>query len=166
MYTCRGAAEGRQLEVLQWEHSNGCPWDTPLCNATIRGDEAVVRALIEAGADDNFARDVSATPLFVAAQNGHEAVMRVLIVAGADVNKASYAGSPPLHIAAQSGHEAVVRALIEAGANFNKANDDGATPLFIAALKGHEAVARAGLFYPSDAADDLTLRSRDRPSHS
>ena len=53
--------------MLQWEHANGCPWDTPLCNATIRGDEAVVRALIEAGADDNFARDVSATPLFVAA---------------------------------------------------------------------------------------------------
>ena len=48
---CRGAAKGRQLEVLHWAHANGCPWDTPLCNAAIRGDEAVVRALIEAKSD-------------------------------------------------------------------------------------------------------------------
>ena len=42
-----------------------------------------MRALIEAGADINKARDISATPLFVAAQKGHEAVVQILKDAGA-----------------------------------------------------------------------------------
>ena len=25
--TCEYAAGGRNLEVLQWAHANGCPWD-------------------------------------------------------------------------------------------------------------------------------------------
>ena len=48
-----------------------------------------MRALIEAGADVNKARDISATPLFVAAEKGHEAVVRALIEAGADVGVAA-----------------------------------------------------------------------------
>ena len=128
---CRGAAKGRQLEVLHWAHANGCPWDTPLCNAAIRGDEAVVRALIEAGADVNLARDIGATPLYIAAQKGHEAVVRALIEAGADVNKARDTGATPLFTAAEKGHEAVVRVLIETGADINKARDKGETPLSV-----------------------------------
>ena len=105
---CRGAAKGRQLEVLHWAHANGCPWDTPLCNAAIRGDEAVVRALIEAGADVNLARGIGATPLYIAAHNGQEAVVRALIELGADVNQASDDGTTPLCVAALEGHEAIV----------------------------------------------------------
>ena len=48
-----------------------------------------MRALIEAGADVNKARDNGVTPLFIAAHKGHEAVVRALIEAGADVNKAT-----------------------------------------------------------------------------
>ena len=29
--TCRGAAEGGNLEVLQWARANGCPWDIRTC---------------------------------------------------------------------------------------------------------------------------------------
>ena len=45
-----------------------------------------MRALIEAGADVNKARDNSVTPLLIAAHQGHAAVVRALIELGADVN--------------------------------------------------------------------------------
>ena len=60
----------------------------------------MVRALIEAGADVNKAKDDGVTPLYIATCNGHEAVVRALIEAGADVNKAKDNGVTPLFIAA------------------------------------------------------------------
>jgi uncharacterized protein YabN with tetrapyrrole methylase and pyrophosphatase domain len=29
--TCYFAAKGGHLEVLQWAHENGCPWDKDTC---------------------------------------------------------------------------------------------------------------------------------------
>ena len=55
----------------------------PLYIATCNGHEAVVRALIEAGADVNKATDNGGTPLVVAVKSGHETVVRALIEAGA-----------------------------------------------------------------------------------
>ena len=68
--------------------------------AAWNGHEAVVKALIEAGADVNKARDDGWTPLYTAASNGHEAVVKALIEAGADVNKADNDGKTPLYMAA------------------------------------------------------------------
>ena len=92
--TCSGG-EGGHLEVLQWARANGCPWGKRTCwsgggghlevlkwarangcpcdegraaCAAQNGHEAVVRALIEAGADVNKAGDDGATPLFIAAE--------------------------------------------------------------------------------------------------
>ena len=61
----------------------------------------MVKALIEAGADVNKARNDGWTPLYSAASKGHEAVVKALIEAGADVNKAENDGWTPLYIAAQ-----------------------------------------------------------------
>ena len=146
--TCVSAAKGGNLEVLQWTRANGCPWKPPrnekaMIIAAQEGQETVVRALLEAGADVNKTLDKGATPLYIAAQNSHEAVVRALIELGADVNKAKDNGVTPLFIAAQNGHEAVVRALIELGADVNKAMDNGGTPLNVAAQNGHAAIVRA-----------------------
>jgi len=82
--TCAGAAEGGHLEVLQWLRANGCPWDEkPMIFAAKEGHEAVVRALIDLGADVNKAKDNGVTPLFMAAQEGHEAIVQILRDAGA-----------------------------------------------------------------------------------
>jgi hypothetical protein len=87
--TCHGAVMGGHLEVLQWARANGCPWDIRTCHkaaegghlemllwarkngcpcgetelhlAALKGLEALVRALMEAGADVNKARDDGAT---------------------------------------------------------------------------------------------------------
>ena len=59
---------------------------TPLYIAAEFGHEAVVRTLMEAGADVNKATDDGVTPLYMAAYKGHEAMVRTLMEAGADVN--------------------------------------------------------------------------------
>jgi hypothetical protein len=139
--TCRGAAEGGHLDVLLWARENGCPRDeTELSIITARyGHEPVVRALIEAGADVNKARDTGETPLFIAAQFGHEAVVRVPIELGANIHTLEKSGGTPLFFAALFGHETVVRLMIEAGAVINKAINGGATPLYVSAQNGHTA---------------------------
>ena len=113
--TCHKAAEGGHLKVLLWARKNGCPCDENELHIAARsGHEAVVRALIEAGADINKARDNGVTPLYIAAQQGHEAVVRALIEAGADVNKARDTGGTPLFTAALEGHTAIVQILRDA----------------------------------------------------
>ena len=107
--TFLGAAYGGHLKVLQWARANGCPWDAETCahaaadggitllySAARDGHEAVVRLLIEAGADVNKAVADGVTSLYVAAQNGHEAVVLALIQAGGDVNKAADNSATPL----------------------------------------------------------------------
>ena len=111
--------------MLQWARANRCPWDEYMCVsfATKRGDEVVVRALIEAGADVNKAGGDGATMLFFASHVGHEAVVRALIEVGADVNKANDIGGSPLSASttpisnvARGNHAAIVQLLGDAGA--------------------------------------------------
>ena len=46
--------------------------------AAYQGNEAIVRVLMELGADVNQATDNGVTPLFFAAQNGHTAIVQIL----------------------------------------------------------------------------------------
>ncbi|KAJ6445212.1 eukaryotic translation initiation factor 3 subunit B [Purpureocillium lavendulum] len=116
---------------------------SPLLWAVHRGDDAVVQALIQGGADVDArnARD-GIIALVWAAQNGHEAIARVLINSGADVNAKDRPGYTALHLAAQNGHEAIVRMLIDSGADFNAKDGSGYTALQLAAQHGHEAIVR------------------------
>ena len=73
--------------ALAAETAEACDGSTPA--GAREGHEAIVRALMEAGADVNKPWDDGATPLYIAAQKGHEAIVRALIELGADVNKAT-----------------------------------------------------------------------------
>ena len=86
---------------------------TPLWAAARNGHEAVVPALLAAGADKDRASRDGATPLWVAAAKGHAAVVSALLAAGVDKRKRSSASTTPERVAARSGHQVVVSALRE-----------------------------------------------------
>jgi len=140
---------------------------SPFSWAAERGYEAVVRQLLDKGADSE-AKDTryGQTPLSWAAEKRHEAVVRLLLDKGAqisllyaaikgreaavkqlldrdaDIEAKSSLGRTPLSWAAEKGHEAVVRQLLDKGADIETKDSYGQTPLSWAAANRHEAVVK------------------------
>ncbi|KAH7113154.1 hypothetical protein B0J13DRAFT_515595 [Dactylonectria estremocensis] len=117
---------------------------TDLMVASYCGHEAVVKLLLEKGADVQAKdRYYGGTPLWWAAQNGHEAaVVKLLLENGADVEAKDRFGQTSLSWAAAKGRKAVVKLLLEKGADVQAKDKEGRTPLWRAAGKGHEAVVK------------------------
>jgi hypothetical protein len=99
---------------------------TPLSWAAERGHEAVVKLLLEKGADLETRDDNSGqTPLSLAAESGHEVMVKLLLEKGADLEtRDDNSGRTPLSLAAESGHEAVVKLLLEKGADLETRDDN------------------------------------------
>jgi hypothetical protein len=114
---------------------------TPLLYAVERGHEAVVKLLLEKGAQLE-PKGYAQAPLLLAAKNGREAVVKLLLEKGAQLDSKDNYGRTPLSLAAEIGREAVVKLLLEKGAQLESKDNDGRTPLSYAAEKGHEAVVK------------------------
>ncbi|KAH8745009.1 hypothetical protein F5883DRAFT_588450 [Diaporthe sp. PMI_573] len=104
------------------------------------GQEAVVKMLLEAGADPNAQGGHYGNALQAASTGGHEAVVKILLDEGA--LDSGVWGQTPLLWAAGRGHEAVVRLLLDRGADPEAKGRYGQTPLSNAAGRGHEAVVQ------------------------
>ncbi|KAH7019861.1 hypothetical protein EDB80DRAFT_759906 [Ilyonectria destructans] len=153
---------------------------TPLSYAAENGQGAIVRLLLDNGADLE-SKDVRLghsalswaafkgdevvvkilleggwTPLLLVAAKGHKAVVRILLEGGADLESRDHRGRTPLLWAAAEEHKAVVKILLEGGADLESRDYGGQTPLSQAAAKGHEAVVKILLEGGAD------LESRDR----
>ena len=116
---------------------------TPLWLAAEQGHEAVVKLLLEKGAELE-AKDEGGggTPLGRAAEQGHEAVVKLLLEKGAELEaKDEDGGGTPLGRAAGQGHEAVVKLLLEKGGG--RAGGQG-RGWWDAAMAGCRAGARGG----------------------
>jgi len=103
--------------------------------AAAEGHTAVVRALIDAGADIDATLESGFTPFFFAVREGHIDVVRAFLEEGVDVNATLqrrgtgpsgpplYApvrkGTSPLLLAVQNGHFELAIALVDAGADPN-----------------------------------------------
>jgi Ankyrin repeats (3 copies)/Ankyrin repeats (many copies) len=110
-------------------------------------NEALVTALLQAGADAN-ASDLSGdTPLTACIIGGvpetRTVVIRTLLRAGTKVNATGVGGNTPLMTAATNGKLDVVRDLLAAGADVNRENIRGESALMMAGRGGHEDIVRA-----------------------
>ncbi len=110
--------------------------NTALGLSIYRGDVEIIKALIDAGADVNFAGDISGSPLSRAAREGFTDCVKVLLEAGANPVGAEYSYKPLMN-AAIGGHVDCLEMLLDAGADPNEIGYQGYTPLMFAAL-GHK----------------------------
>jgi ankyrin repeat protein len=100
------------------------------------GNAAVLRALIQAGADVNAVNDFDGTALSWVMRHGDPEMARVLLDAG------TVASSDALIIAAYRGYLPAVRLLLERGADCTSTDSNGTTALVYAKNRGHREVAK------------------------
>ena len=133
---------------------------TPLIYAARSGHEAVVRLLLEHGADvEAKDKERGETALILAAGSGYEAIVRRLLERRADVEAKEKERGTALILSAMLGHEAVVWLLLEHGADVEaKDKERGGTALILAAGLGHEAVVRLLL----ERGADIEAKDKER----
>ncbi|MFF0308317.1 ankyrin repeat domain-containing protein [Streptosporangium sp. NPDC004379] len=117
---------------------------TALYQAATGGRTAIVRALLDAGADPNriSGGEDEGLPLCGAASWGRTETVEALLAAGADPGRRESHGWTALLWAAAGGHAGTVRALLTAGASAEDANDGGETALTLATRRGALGVVR------------------------
>lgn len=103
--------------------------DTPLHEASIKGDLKRVKWLIEQGHEVNPRDNAGWIPLHESCNHGHTQIAEYLIQHGADVNHRGLKGVSPLHDAATNGHFDIMRILLSNGANAISLTDTGETVL-------------------------------------
>jgi len=149
--------------VLQRRGPGGA---TPLMYAALYGDAALVRTLLERGADPNVTDEAAATPLMWAVPDLEK--VRLLLDRGADVSARSSDGRTPLMLAAGlPGATPVAQLLIDRGAKVRDRAPSlfgDASPLVFAAYNGDEAMFRLlvekGADLEGDAVPALALSLR------
>jgi ankyrin repeat protein len=90
---------------------------TAIWAASFKGNSAMVRVLIGAGANVEIAdQEYGITPLIAAAWRGHPDVVRQLLAAKVNVNTRAKDGNTALSRASNAGHNEIVKLLLQAGA--------------------------------------------------
>jgi ankyrin repeat protein len=107
--------------------------------AAAAGQVAVVRALLQQGADIERRSDAGFTALGAAAFHGHLACVRLLLRAGADPARLGATGQTALHLAGASGQVAVLDALLRAGVPIDLLNAQRETALDVAGAANQSA---------------------------
>lgn len=129
------------VDINEFVH-NG---ETLLLSASVVGDAAAARVLLQVGADPGKRREMDGMPpLFVASQKGYASVVRHLLGVIKNVNEQSISGISPLIVATANGHSNVVSLLVtnRTEVDVNAPLSDGATAVYLAAEFGHIEVRR------------------------
>ncbi|KAF4467552.1 ankyrin repeat [Fusarium albosuccineum] len=165
------AAKGipRNAIYLMWQHPvnvNACDlldW-TPLHYACLRGEETIVKHLLQRRADVNTQAKHGIAPLHCAAMNGHKNVASLLVEAGATIDALDGFQTTPLLWAVSKGHRAVVRYLWP-DASRKLRDYDGRTALHLATVADDAEMATLLLEQDPPAEKDAKDRNGYTPLH-
>jgi ankyrin repeat protein len=125
-----------------WANFDG---QSPFLRAALSGDVALMRLLLEHGADPNLGTNDGATPLMAAAginwvvaqtfsrsDKEYLEAAALCLERGADVNAVNSQGFTAMHGAANRGFDAMIKLLAEHGASLDVKDKQGRTPMTFA----------------------------------
>ena len=134
---------GVKRDRLLNERQKAPPFRTPLIAAASLRRPAVVRTLLDHGANVDLADADGRTALMHAASVGLAESVAMLLGAGAQINATDKNQEGALHRAAERGHAAVVRLLLDSGAPANAVSHGCVTALWLALNGCHGTAATA-----------------------
>jgi len=152
-------------EYDEVDASEADPGWTVLLRACTRGQEAMVRFLVDRGADIEARSPSNGTPLSCAAEGNYEAIVDFLLIRNAKVNTEDEFGWKPLHRAlVNRGGERTVQMLLTHGALLDSRCNYRKTPLHHAIEKGNDPMVsfllQAGSDYEArDSAERTPLHT-------
>jgi predicted LPLAT superfamily acyltransferase len=120
--------------------------------AATSGRLKAVKALVESGAEVNYASSGGWTAAMAAADNGHLEVLRYLASKKADLNARTRMGRTLLMRAAYHGQTEVVKYLLTKGNKVADVDMNGVTALMLAAQQGHDKTVKVLLDAGADRA--------------
>lgn len=100
-----------------------------------KGQEDLVKALLDHGAKPDVAMKEGETPLYLAAEAGLAPGIVMLLRKGANANVRRSDGQSPIHSASWRCHLPAVEALVKGGATINAKRSNGDTALHLAAKR-------------------------------
>lgn len=106
------------------------------------GAVAVVRRLMQMGADESVKNSTGEPPIYYAARKDMVRVLCALLECNANPDEAHRDGTRPIHVACDFGHRRVVEVLLAHGSDAEykvpeTAPNGGFTPLMLASRRGH-----------------------------
>jgi len=147
-YIGRNPKEGKEPKNDEDFYNDDDDYDIPLLAACCHGNEAIVKYLVEHGANVNLNGKYN-TPLTAACKNGNESLVIYLIEHGANIDYEDNINSlTPLVAACISGKESIVKYLVEHGADINRKGRrkhkyiDYLSPLVTACEYENEAIVK------------------------
>jgi ankyrin repeat protein len=143
----------------------GIDGKNPLQVAVENGNAAIVSALLDAGANPNFATANGGTSLVAACYRGKLEIVALLLAHGAEVDNARAAsgagGFTALLAATWRGHVAVVRLLLERGAAVEQMTATGETAMALATKKGFQEVVKVVQSFGGDPGEGGEVVAND-----
>lgn len=122
-------------EDLDWADSKPL-FRCAIWEATWKNHEAIVRYLLEKGANPDVADINKRTPLHEAAYYGHDNLVELLLEKKAKIDAKDMDGMTPLCRSVCGDQDSTVKLLIDKGALANDLAEDGTTVAHLAAFRG------------------------------